>query len=132
MSRNGIRKITAITPNQILFDAQNFVAVGAVIGQGSVSAGEDGRKVIKAGTPVSGDLMNRNTAFSVSQKDDENIVGVLLHDVDVTEGDENGTVLIFGFVDMNKLDSSVAELLNTVNTDTSKIFENVGKVTFLK
>ena len=36
---------------------------------------------------------------------------VLLHDVDVTRGNANGTALIFGFVNINRVDSSVAQAI---------------------
>lgn len=49
---------------------------------------------------------------------------VLLHDVDVTSGDANGTALYFGVVNINRLESSVQSLVTAgVNT--------VGAVTFI-
>ena len=47
--------------------------------------------------------------------------------MDVTEGDANGTLLIWGFVDLNKVDATTAALI----TATRKT-ELVGKITFLK
>lgn len=50
---------------------------------------------------------------------------VLLHDVDVSNGAANGTALIFGFVNINRLDADVQAMVTAgVNT--------VGNVTFIK
>jgi hypothetical protein len=38
---------------------------------------------------------------------------VLLHDVDVTAGNANGTALIYGFVNVNRVDSDVAAAITT-------------------
>ena len=54
-------------------------------------------------------------------------VGVLLHDVDVTDSDGNATLLIWGFVNMNRLDKTTAAKI----TATRKT-ELAGKVWFLK
>lgn len=56
---------------------------------------------------------------------DENAVGVLLHEVDVTEGTNNATVLVFGFVNLNRLDASV-----TITPEAKTALD--GKVTFVK
>jgi hypothetical protein len=51
---------------------------------------------------------------------------VLLHDVDVTDGNVNGTVLIFGFVNTNRLESDVqAKITSAVKTALD------AKVTFI-
>lgn len=56
-----------------------------------------------------------------------NAVGILLHDVDCTNGDTNGTLLVFGFVDLNKLDTATAARI------TAPVIKALaGKVTFLK
>lgn len=56
-----------------------------------------------------------------------NAVGVLLHEVDVTAGNENATLLIFGFVDLNKVQSGALALIDSA----TKAALN-GGVTFLK
>ena len=38
--------------------------------------------------------------------------GILLHDVDVTTGNANGTLLIFGFVNVDRIDATVMEKNN--------------------
>lgn len=104
----SITKTEAINTKQILFMTQPYAAVGVVVSDSGVSAGDDGRKIVKAGTPLAGDLTARTTAFT--QGTDANAVAVLVHDVDVTNGSANGTALVFGFVDKNKLDTKVQTL----------------------
>lgn len=121
---NKIKKVSATAQKQILFATQPYMAVGAVMSAtGAVTV--DGRMLQKAGTPVTGDLTARNTEFTKAGASDA--VGVLLHDVDVTDGAENATVLIFGYVDLNKLESDVTALV----TEGVKTALD-GKVTFLK
>lgn len=126
LNRSGIIKETAVAPSQILFNVQNQMSVGVIVDETVGTAGEDGRKIVKAGTPLNGDLTARGTAF-VAAKDTSNpAVGVLLHDVDVTEGNANGTLLIWGFVNLNRMDSTTAGLI-TITRKT----ELAGCVWFL-
>lgn len=111
-NKTGIKKTTGAAPVQILFDVQNQVSVSIVVDDG-YSVTRDGRKIVPAGTPLSGSLTARNTAFVKAVDNTKPATGVLLHDVDVTDGDTNGTLLIWGFVDMNKIDSTTAALLTT-------------------
>lgn len=128
---NKIKTVKATNERQILFATQPYMAVGVVMSAtGAVTV--DGRKIQKAGTPIAGSLEARTTAFTVAADSGDttktsNAVAVLLHDVDVTDGAENATALIFGFVDLNKLESDVV----TKVTAAAKTALS-GKVTFLK
>ena len=126
LNKSGIKKTTYGGPVQILFNVQNQMSVGIRVDD-AYSVTRDGRKIVPAGTPLSGDLTARTTAFVKAVDNTNPAAGVLLHDVDVTEGDANGTLLIWGFVDLNKVDSATAALI----TATRKT-ELAGKVTFLK
>lgn len=126
LNQSGIKKTTYGGPVQILFNVQNQMSVGIRVDD-AYSVTRDGRKIVPAGTPMSGDLTARTTAFVKAVDTTHPATGVLLHDVDVTEGDANGTLLIWGFVDLNKVDSTTASLI----TATRKT-ELAGKVTFLK
>lgn len=126
LNNTGIKKTTYGGPVQILFNVQNQMSVGIRVDD-AYSVTRDGRKIVPAGTPLSGDLTARTTAFVKTGDNTNPATGVLLHDVDVTEGDANGTLLIWGFVDLNKVDSATAALI----TATRKT-ELAGKVTFLK
>ena len=126
LNKSGIKKTTYGGPVQILFNVQNQMSVGIRVDD-AYSVTRDGRKIVPAGTPLSGDLTARTTACVKAVDTTHPATGVLLHDVDVTEGDANGTLLIWGFVDLNKVDSATAALI----TATRKT-ELAGKVTFLK
>lgn len=122
----AIKIESAVNVNQILFCTDPQVSVGIVVDDAAFVT-ENGRKVVKAGTPLSGDLTARNTAFVKAVDTTNPAVGVLLHDVDVTDGDANGALLIFGFVNLERIDTTTAALI----TATRKT-ELAGKVTFLK
>lgn len=109
-NKTGITKTTGAAPVQILFDVQNQVSVSIVVDDG-YSVTRNGRKIVPAGTPLSGSLTARSTAFVKAVDTTNPATGVLLHDVDVTEGDTNGTLLIWGFVDLNKVDTTTAALI---------------------
>lgn len=96
----------------ILVDEFNSTALSCVVANTGVEADGNGKKIIKAGTPVTGDLTERNTPFTVD-KTGANPVGVILHDVDVTDGNANSQVVIFGFIDISKLDDEVVGIITT-------------------
>ena len=126
LNSTGIKKTTHAAPTQILFNVQLQQSVGVIVSATGITAGSDGKKIVKAGTPLAGDLTARGTAFAKSSSTVE-AVGVLLHDVDVTAGNNNGTLLIFGFVNLNRLDTATVALI------TSDVKEELNaKVTFLK
>lgn len=89
--------------NQILFAVEHQVSMGCVVAQ-SVGVTENGKKIAKAGTPITGNLDERTTAFTKATG--ANAVGVLLHDVDVTVAENNATILLFGFVNTNRIDET--------------------------
>lgn len=130
-NNTGITKVTGAAPVQILFNVQNQMSVSIVVDDG-YSVTRDGKKIVPAGTPLSGDLTARETAFvqakdaTAAGNDGKAATGVLLHDVDVTNGDNNGTLLIWGFVDLNKLDSTTAALITATRKSEMK------NITFLK
>ena len=130
-NNTGITKVTGAAPVQILFNVQNQMSVSIVVDD-AYSVTRDGKKIVPAGTPLSGDLTARETAFVQAKdatsagNDGKAATGVLLHDVDVTNGDNNGTLLIWGFVDLNKLDSTTAALITATRKSEMK------NITFLK
>lgn len=243
LNNTGITKVSAVAPNQILMFTDPQVGVSILASNSGIDAGTDGKKIIKAGTPMAGDLTVRGTAFTKAATTDSgtkgvytvqittaatagdkitiegtdyecaaeedvagkkfagataaaqvtsllkmvvcddfvvsadsatdkikftqkvaetgnaptasatpvastgtlvigdvttvtagstgtvsnNAVGVLLHDVDVTAGNNNATLLIFGFVDLDKLDTATANLIDSAAKAALK-----GSVTFLK
>lgn len=127
LNRPGIKKETLAAPQQILFNVQNQMSVPILVDKTMASVTVDGRKVVKAGTPLSGDLTARNTAFKAAVDTTAPAVGVLLHDVDITDNNANGTLLIWGFVNLDRLDSATASKI----TATRKT-ELAGRIWFLK
>lgn len=107
LNNSGIIKNTYATPTQILADPSLQFSVGCVV-PSTLATG-----VAKAGTPICVDLNNIN---AVCKKVDNTAVfanAVLLHDVDLSKGNNNGTALIFGFVDLNKIDTTTQTPLKT-------------------
>lgn len=111
LNQTGIHKSQGIAPNQILINPQYQFSVGAVISKDCASSAvtENGRKILKAGTPLTGDLDVRTKAFTLGTATD--VVGLLLHDVDITETDANGTVLLMGCVNINRVHEKPKALL---------------------
>ena len=128
LNQSGITKTTGAAPVQILFNVQNQMSVGIKLAKNFAGAvTENGRTIVKAGTPLNGDLTTRGTAFVAAADSTAPAVGILLHDVDVTDADANATLLIWGFVNLSRVDSTTAALI----TET-RITELAGRVWFLK
>lgn len=125
-NQNGITKVSGLATKQILADTQLQFSVSAVIGTtGAVTVGS--KKYQLAGTPVYGDVAVRSTAFvpETTTSEVSNAVGVLLHDVDVTNGNANGQVLLFGFVQQNRVEASVLAKY------TPEVKKALNKITFI-
>lgn len=126
LNRSGISKSTYVSTKQILANVELQSSVGCIVPQ-ALGVVVGAKKIAKAGTPIKVDLMNRNTA--VAKADGTTPMNaVLLHDVDVTAGNANGTALVFGFVNVNRVDSDVASAITTAlgATGASKL------ITFMK
>ena len=125
-NRSGVAKATYAATKQILANVELQSSVGCVVPQLlGVEVGT--KKIAKAGTPIKVNLMNRGVA--VEKADGTKAMNaVLLHDVDVTAGNANGTALVFGFVNVNRVDSDVAQAITTALSaaDASKL------ITFMK
>lgn len=124
----GITRTNGMNTDQILLNVQHQVSLSVVVSKDideSAVVTVNGKKYVKAGTPLSGSLDARTTPF-VLGKADATPVGVLLEDVEITTGNANGTLLIFGFVNTNRLAGSVKTLL----TSDVKTALN-AKVTFI-
>lgn len=117
LNQTGVRKETYGNTNQILFAVEHQVSMGVVVSK-ALGVAEGTKKVVKAGTPLTGNLDARTTAFTAatagSPTEASNAVGVLLHDVDVTTGDANGTLLLFGFVNTNRIDATTKAKLTDI------------------
>lgn len=106
----GITKMNGAAPKQILFNVMHQMSVSIKLPKDFAGAVvKNGRKIVLAGTPLTGDLTNRSETFSAAGAD--NAAGVLLHDVDVTDSDANATLLIWGFVNLDRVDDTPKALL---------------------
>lgn len=120
LNKSGISKETLTAPKQILANVELQSSVGCIVPQ-SLGATVGAKKIAKAGTPINIDLMNLQTAVkapkaAVTEGTTSPAIpmnAVLLHDVDVTAGNANGTALIFGFVNVNRVESDVATAITT-------------------
>lgn len=123
---NLVKSVEGFNEKQILAFAQHTVSIGVELNDTGLMA-VDGKKVIKAGTPIGGatSALEDETAVLQANPDATAVQGVLLHDVDVTNGDNNGTMLIWGFVNEYRLDEDVV-----ISEDVKEALG--GKVTFLK
>lgn len=111
LNRSGITKTGLAATKQILANVDLQSSVGCIVPQ-TLGVAVGSKKIAKAGTPIKIDLMNLQTA-AVKADGATALNAVLLHDVDVTDGNANGTALIFGFVNVNRVDSDVATAITT-------------------
>lgn len=123
LNKSGITKETLGAPTQILANVEHQFSVGCVVAQ-AVGTAVGSKKIAKAGTPIVIDYGSLSTAATAGTED-STANAVLLHDVDVTAGNANGTALIFGFVNINRLESDVQA---KVTAGANK----VANVSFLK
>lgn len=112
----------------VLLNPDNAFEIGVQVGNTGVTANADGKKIIKAGTPVGGTvsvLKTRNTILTVTNTsaNGTNAQGVLRHDVDVTNGNANATLIVRGEVDSSKCPTIVTEAETAL---THIIFVNGG------
>ena len=113
LNQTGVTKTTGLSRKTILYDTKLLFALSVIISNAAVEANSEGKKIIKAGTPIAGSLTNRDVPFTVAKDTNgaSNAVGILEHDVDVTGGNANGSCIVFGFIDVDKLDASTVAML---------------------
>lgn len=111
LNRSGITNTSLAATKQILANVDLQSSVGCIVPQ-TLGVIVGSKKIAKAGTPIKIDLMNLQTA-AIKADGATALNAVLLHDVDVTAGNANGTALIFGFVNVNRVDSDVATAITT-------------------
>lgn len=107
---NMVTKVgTYSTRKTILIGQESYYIALPVVVSGSANT------VIKAGQPLTGDLEDRDTAFTVSTS---NAKGVNLHDVKLdADGKGNATIVLAGCIDLLKLENDVATALKSANID---------------
>lgn len=120
LNKHMIIKDSYSNVNQILVDPSLQFSVGCIVPQNLGNS--------KAGTPINIDLTN--LARPANKPNGSSIAAnaVLLHDVDLSHGQTNATALLFGFVNLSRVDSTTEELIKSNYTST----DMVGGVKFVK
>ena len=118
LNQSGISKNTYAASKQILANVELQSSVGCVVPQ-SLGVAVGAKKIAKAGTPIQIDLQNLQTVAKLANASVA-MNAVLLHDVDVTAGNANGTALVFGFVNVNRVDADVATAITTASGAAAK------------
>ena len=126
LNRSGISTATYGAPKQILANVELQASVGCIV-PATVGVAVGTKKIAKAGTPIQVNLQNLQTP-AVKADGTTAFNAVLLHDVDVTAGNANGTALIFGFVNLNRVETDVAAAVTTALGATN----HSTQITFLK
>lgn len=108
-NNDGVKNAKYGAPVQILANVELQESVGCRVPKTmGVQVGD--RLIVKAGTPIHVDFTNLQTPVTAPTEGSATNA-VLLHNVDVTDaavgGSKNGTALIFGFVNVNRLESDV-------------------------
>lgn len=109
----------------VLLNKKNAHEIGVIVSNTGVAT-TNGKKIIPAGTPLGGStsaLEDRTAVLSVTNSSATGATsqGILRYDVDVTNGNANGTLIVMGVVDSSKcptLDATVKTALTHI------IFQN--------
>ena len=84
-----------------------YEGAACVVTQASVTADENGMKIVKAGTPY--------------PTNDASCLGYLLEDVDVTQGDAPGTYVYQGTIDWEKVKSLSPQIADAARKATPRV-----------
>ena len=121
-----MKTINVGVQRNVLIAPELAFTIGCQVGNAGVSA-VGGKKIIPAGTIVGAEasvLTERATVLTVVNEGTiTQAQGVLVNDVDVTAGTTTGTLLVAGFVDLDKMPETAAELAATAE---------LPKITFVK
>lgn len=92
------------------FSNASWNAVAVRVDDTGIVANAEGRKIVPKGTIVGGAsqhvLTNRHEP--VAEKNTADAEGVLLRDVDVTDGPADGAMVVEGYIDLDKLPAAPA------------------------
>lgn len=110
-----ITKQSATVDNQMVINSMPHKAVGCRV-PASAANGTDGlgRPIMKMGTPLTGDLTDRQTPMTVTPAD-AMPTGLLIHDVPLDGGDGNGSLLIDGGIILEYVDEDIQTLIKATS-----------------
>lgn len=116
---NLVKSVSYSTPKNILIGQESYYIALPIVVSGSANA------TLKAGSALTGDITDRDTAFTVTSS--SNVKGILLHDVVLdSDGKGNGTIVLAGCIDLLKLDTDVQ------TATTSTIVNALPRIIFVK
>lgn len=122
---------TFTNETDILIAPELAFAIPCIVSNTGVTADSEGKKIIKAGTPLyatANVFMNRQTVMTASSAGSDAIYGIARWDIDVTAGNTNATLLVDGYVDYLKLDTGVQTLVTSASSSLSRILFVKGRV----
>lgn len=76
----------------------DFKGKACMVSDTGIQTDATGHKIVKAGTPI-----NKNGEKATTTEGKSDVVGILLHDTDVSYGSQPGTYIFEGSVDMKAL-----------------------------
>ncbi|WP_132995823.1 hypothetical protein [Sporanaerobacter acetigenes] len=88
-----------------ILKTRNFEGISVMVDDEGIVADNTGKKIVPAGTILggkTGSLLGTDTEVAV-EKNTVDAEGVLLYDVDVTNGPEPASMVIRGNIDLNKI-----------------------------
>lgn len=116
---NLVKSVSYSTPKNILIGQESYYIALPIVVSGSANA------TLKAGSALTGDITDRDTAFTVTSS--SNVKGILLHDVVLdSDGKGNGTLVLAGCIDLLKLDAAIQSAI------TSTIVTALPRIIFVK
>jgi len=116
---NLVKSVSYSTPKNILIGQESYYIALPIVVSGSANA------TLKAGSALTGDITDRDTAFTVTSS--SNVKGILLHDVVLdSDGKGNGTLVLAGCIDLLKLDAAIQSAI------TATIVTALPRIIFVK
>lgn len=130
LNADGVRKTSYGKPIQILANVEHQMSVGCIVPK-TMASTVDGKSIVPAGTALNINLMDLQVRAKTPTTGSP-MNAVLLHDVDMTNvaegGAMNGTALIWGFVNVNRLRAAEQSSIVTA----AAIEGGTDKITLLK
>ena len=134
MAESMIKNSSVGKTNSVAFLLQPETAfsVSVMVGNTGVSNDANGRKIIKAGTPIGGTtsaLESRGTVLQTTNTSSlgANTQGILAYEVDVTNGSVSVAMIVAGRIDTSRLPvEMVAEAKTQLESKGRFIFVNGG------
>lgn len=94
---------TEYTNNKEILKYSDFTGVPVTFDDTGISADAEGKKIVKAGTIVGGGFLKDRTKKALKSTEAVAAEGVVLYDVDVTHGPKGGSVVVEGYINLDKI-----------------------------